>query len=78
MYIHVPVYWTEHVCIYICTVYSIPRNSKLWTPMDCAAATGNDQVVTLLIDSGADVDPTDKNKVHVRVHTIMNLYNVHV
>ena len=31
--------------------------------MDCAAATGNEELVTELINSGADINPNDKNKV---------------
>ena len=41
------------------------RNSTLWTPMDCAASGGYDELVILLIKAEADVDPTDKSKVHV-------------
>jgi len=33
--------------------------------MDCAAAGGHDQLVVLLINAEADVDPTDKSKVHL-------------
>ena len=40
------------------------RNSTLWTPMDCAASGGYDELVVLLIKAEADVDPTDKSKVH--------------
>ena len=35
--------------------------------MDCAAAMGNSELVTLLINFEADVDPTDKNKVCIEI-----------
>lgn len=38
--------------------------------MDCAAATGNEELVTELINSGADINPNDKNK--VCMHTTGN------
>lgn len=39
------------------------RNATLWTPMDCAAAKGHSTLVSILLNAGADVDPTDKLKV---------------
>ena len=36
------------------------RNATLWTPMDCAAFSGHEKVIEVLIDAGADVNPTDK------------------
>lgn len=50
----------------LCKVYSVffhLRNATLWTPLDCASAKGHAQLVSLLINAGADVDPTDKLKV---------------
>lgn len=38
------------------------RNSTLWTPLDCAASKGQEQVVEVLIKAGADVNPTDKQQ----------------
>jgi transient receptor potential cation channel subfamily A protein 1 len=36
------------------------RNATLWTPMDCAAYNGHEKVIRILIEAGADVNPTDK------------------
>ena len=43
------------------------RNATLWTPMDCAAASGFEHVVALLIKAEADVNPTvtDRWMVHI-------------
>lgn len=39
------------------------RNSSLWTPLDIAAYKGHAKVVGLLIESGSDVNPVDKQKI---------------
>ena len=38
------------------------RNAVLWTPLDCAASRGHEKVVEVLIEAGADVNPTDKQQ----------------
>ena len=49
--------------IFIYVYFFLLRNSNLWTPIDCAASGGHDQVLELLIKAEADVDPIDKSKV---------------
>lgn len=44
----------------ICTVFVLHRNVKSWTPINCAAHSGHEKVIRVLIDAGADVNPTDK------------------
>ena len=39
------------------------RNSKLWTPLDCAAHTGCVGVITELIEAEAPLNPKDKSSV---------------
>ena len=38
------------------------RNATLWTPMDAAAYKGHAKVMQLLIETGSDVNPVDKQK----------------
>ena len=38
------------------------RNTKLWTPLGCAASKGHDKVIKLLIGAKAKVNPKDKSK----------------
>ena len=44
------------------------RNASLWTPLDCAAASGHHQLVQLLINSDVDIDTTDKFKVYMYMY----------
>ena len=36
------------------------RNAAWWTPLDAASYKGHSKVVQVLIEAGADVNPTDK------------------
>ena len=38
------------------------RNKVLWTPLDCAAASGHARIVRELVSAKAKIDPTDKLK----------------
>ena len=43
------------------------RNARQWTPIDCAAASGKENIVQLLIDAKVEIDPRGINNVsHVR------------
>lgn len=46
--------------------------------MDCAAAGGWEKLVTLLIASGAEIDPTDKSKVQFHCSTRQKLLSIDV
>ena len=39
------------------------RNYVLWTPLDCAAAYGQQKCAKILLDANADINPMDRNKV---------------
>lgn len=39
------------------------RNVLQWAPLDCASAYGWDKIVTILLESGASVQPKGKGKV---------------
>ena len=43
------------------------RNALLWTPIDCAAANGQDKLIELLVDASAEINPVDG----IRVNTAM-------
>ena len=34
----------------------------MWTPIDCAANKGHENVVQVLVNAGADINPTDKQQ----------------
>ena len=38
------------------------RNSKKWTPLDCAAAAGSYKCAKLLLENDAPIDPMDRSK----------------
>ena len=35
----------------------------MWTPLDCAAAYGQQKCAKILLDANADINPMDRNKV---------------
>lgn len=49
---------------FMCTGRCIntPAGPSGWTPLHCAVASGNVQAVSLLLDNGALLNPTDSDK----------------
>ena len=41
------------------------RNSRQWTPLDCAAAFGFEKAAVVLLEAGASIQPASKFKVFV-------------
>ena len=51
--------------IYVLRYHTLPRNALLWTPMACAAASGKEEVVQLLIEAEAEINSVDEQKVNI-------------
>lgn len=43
-------------------MYFCSRNARLQTPMDLAASNGHENVVKVLIEAGAEVNPVEKQR----------------
>ena len=52
------------------------RNTKLWTPLDCASSEGHHECCILLIDYDSPLDPLDRVNYSIDFFIICNYYLV--
>lgn len=62
------IYWIGlnpllYFVIYIIYLLLFDSNCSFWTPLMCAVDGGYPELVTLLLEKGAEVDATDSQKV---------------